>query len=191
MCYHFKIQNISDERVLFAKGVFPYEYFNSFDKFEETCLPPKDAFYSSLKKKLDCKTLKDYHDHCLKTDVLFLADVFENFRKVGMNNNGLDPAQYYTLPGYSWDVCLKHTHVELSLLRDPGIHLFSKTRFSAAFLSSTRLARANTSSVPGFDADKHKFFLAIFDANNLYGWAVSKRLPTKDFKCMDEAEVRG
>jgi len=119
----------------------------------ETCLPPKDAFYSSLKeegisdddyeraqnvwKELDCKTLKDYHDHYLKTDVLLLADVFENFRKVGMNNYGLDPAQYYTLPGYSWDACLKHTQVELSLLRDPEIHLFSKTRFAAAFLSST------------------------------------------------------
>jgi len=91
-------------------------------------LPPKDAFYSSLKeegisdtdyeqvqnvwKKLDCKTLKDYHDHYLKTVVSLQADVFENFRKVGMNNYGLDPAHYYTLPGYSWDACLKHTQVE-------------------------------------------------------------------------------
>jgi len=76
---HFKNRNISDEKVLFAKGVFPYEYFNSLDKFGETCLPPKDAFYSSWKeddisdddyeraqnvwKEFDCKTLKDYHDH--------------------------------------------------------------------------------------------------------------------------------
>jgi len=115
-------------------------------------LPPKDAFNSSLKEEgisdddyeraqnvwneLDCKTLKEYHDHYLKTDVLLLADVFENFRKVLMNNYSLDPAQYYTLLGQCRDACLKHTQVELSLLRDPEIHLFFENAIEAAFLSS-------------------------------------------------------
>ena len=126
--------------LLFSKGVFPYEYFNSLDKFDETSLPPKDAFYSNLNMEaitdedytraqkiwqtFNCKNFKDFHDHYMKTDVLLLADVYESFREMGMTYYGLDPVHYLTLPSYSWDACLKFTGVALELLTDPEMHLF-------------------------------------------------------------------
>ena len=62
----------------------------------------------------NCQTIGDYHDIYLMTDVLLLADVFENFRRTAMATYKLDPAWYYTLPGYSWDALLKSTEVSLS-----------------------------------------------------------------------------
>ena len=122
------------------KGVYPYEYMDSFDRFEETQLPPKENFYSSLTDEsisdsdyqhaqevwttFNCKNLKDYHDVYLGSDVLLLADVFENFRKAAMATYGLDPAWYYTLPGYSWDALLKSTGVSLELITNPDMYLF-------------------------------------------------------------------
>ena len=72
-------------------------------------------------KPLGWKPFRDYHDLYLKTDVLLLADVFENFRGVCMSNYKLDPAWYYTAPGLAWDATLKITKVELELLRDPDM----------------------------------------------------------------------
>ena len=102
---------------------------NDFGRFDETSLPPPSEFYSKLSNEhitdsaykhaqevwdtFDCRNIGDYHDLYLKTDVLLLADVFENFRKTAMSTYGLDPAHYYTLPGYSWDCLLKCTNIEL------------------------------------------------------------------------------
>jgi len=112
----------------------PYDYLNSLDRLNEPKLPPKEAFYSKLydagisdegyehaqtvRKEFGCKTLRDYHDLYNDTDVLSLADVFENFRDVCMKNYRLDPVWYYTSPGLAWDAALKLTNVKLELLRD-------------------------------------------------------------------------
>ena len=69
-------------------------------------------------EKFRCQNLLDYHNLYLKTDVLLLADVLENFRRVCMNNYGLDPAWYYTSPGLAWDGALKMTKISLDLLQD-------------------------------------------------------------------------
>ena len=74
-------------------------------------------------KKFEMKSFREYHDLYLKTDVLLLADVFENFRDICMNNYDLDPAWYYTVPGLAWDACLKKTGVQLELLSDPDMLL--------------------------------------------------------------------
>jgi len=122
--------------------------------------------------------------------MLLLADVFENFRSMGLSNYGLDPAQYYTLPGYSSDACLKYTKVELTLLRDPEMHLFFENAIRGGIsVINHRLARANNEFVPEYNADLDKSYVALFDANNLYGWAMSKRLPTKNFKFLGKAGV--
>ena len=107
---------------LTKKGVYPYDYVSSIDKFSETQLPQKAEFYSKLNnedmsdedyqhaqnvwKTFNCKTIKDYHDLYLKSDVLLLADVFENFRKTCLKHYKLDSAHYYTSPNSAWDACL-------------------------------------------------------------------------------------
>ena len=109
-------------RLLLKKGIYPYEYMDSFQKFGEARLPEKEKFYSSLSGKgitdeeyahakdvwatFGYQNLGDYHDLYDATDVLLLADVFENFRKVCQEKDGLDPAHYYSAPGLSWDALL-------------------------------------------------------------------------------------
>jgi hypothetical protein len=127
------------QEMLKRKGVYPYEYMDGFDKLEETNLPPKSRFFSSLTNEnisdadygraqnvwntFSMKTMRDYHDLYLKTDVLLLADVMENFRKVCRTNYGLDPLWYYTAPGLAWDATLKLTKVKLELISDPDMYL--------------------------------------------------------------------
>ena len=101
--------------LIIRKGVYPYEYMNGWEKFEETSILPKDAFYSRLNMKgisnqdyeyaqqvwntMEKNTLGCYHDNYLKTDVLLLADVFETFRDTCLKHYRLDPAHFYTVPG--------------------------------------------------------------------------------------------
>ena len=124
---------------ILRKGVYPYEYIDSQERFKETELPPIEAFYSKLSdetisqkdydhahqiwKELNCKTIGDYHDLYLKTDVVLLADVFQTYRKTCMDAYKLDPLHYYTAPGLSWDSLLKHTQINLELLTDIDMHL--------------------------------------------------------------------
>ena len=125
--------------LLKRKGVFPYDWFDSIEKLNEEKLPEKKEFYSKLNvkdtseedyehaknvwKKFKIKNMREYHDLYLKTDVLLLTDVFENFRKVCKKYYNLDPAWYYTTPGLAWDAMLKMTQVELELLFDPQMYL--------------------------------------------------------------------
>ena len=128
-----------EAKLIKRKGVYPYEYMNTEERFNETKLPPKKAFYSKLSGEgiteedykhalnvwnvFNMKTFKDYHELYNETDVLLMADVFENFRDLCLKIYGLDPAHYFTAPGLSWDACLKITGVELELLSDPDMLL--------------------------------------------------------------------
>ena len=102
-------------RLLLRKGVYPYEYMSSWDKFEETKLPPNKAFHSNLNmsdiskydyehaqkvwKEFKLKNLGEYHDLFLKTDVLLLSNMFETFRNNCLEYYELDLAHFYTSPG--------------------------------------------------------------------------------------------
>lgn len=126
--------------LLREKGVFPYDYIDSYEKLKEEELPPIKAFYnkltdSSIKKKqykiakeiwqrFNIKTLQEYADIYLKTDVLLLADVFERFRDASLENYHLDPAHYFTTPGFTFDAMLYHTRVSLELITDIDQLLF-------------------------------------------------------------------
>ena len=110
-------------RLMIQKGAYPYEYTNGWKKFEETSLPPTNAFYSRLSMKvisgqdyehaqqvwntMEKKTLSCYHDRYLKTDMLMLADVFEIFRNTCLRNYKLDLPHFYTAPRLAWQALLK------------------------------------------------------------------------------------
>lgn len=122
------------------KGIYPYEYMDDVNRFDETQLPPKELFYSTLTEeyikddeyahaqnvwqKFEIENLKQYHDLYLMTDTLLLADVFEQFRDVCLENYELDPVHSYTAPGLTWKAALKMTKVKLDLLTDIDQHIF-------------------------------------------------------------------
>ena len=200
----FKDPNLLD--LLTRKGVFPYDYVSSIEKLSEKQLPPKEEFYSKLNdeyiinadyqhainvwNKFNCKTICDYHDLYLMTDVLLLSDVFENFRATCLKHYNLDPAHYYTSPGLARDACLKETGQELQLLHDYDMLMFFERGIRGGITHiSKRYAEANNKYMKDYDPDKPSTYIQYLDANNLYGWAMSQSLPTHGFKWMKDLTV--
>ena len=190
-------------KLLIRKGIYPYEYMTDWDKFKETKLPPREAFYSKLNiagvreedyehahrvwKEFGLEDLGEYHDLYLKTDVILLANVFEEFRKVCLKNYGLDPAHFYTAPGLAWKACLKKTRIRLELLLDPDMLLMFERGIRGGITQSVnRWAKANNPYMGSeFDPDEKTNYLQCLDANNLYGWAMSQPLPAGGFCWVD------
>ena len=193
--------------LLMRKGVYPYEYASSCERLNDEQLPPKEAFYSKLSgedisdddykhaqevwEEFDMKTFKDYPDLYNVSDVLLLADVFENFRGVCMENCHIDPAWYYTAPGLAWEAALKITEVELELLSDTDMLLMIEKGIRGGIsMISNRHGKANNSYMEDeYDDKRATKYITYLDANNLYGWAMCKPLPTHDFKWMDDDEL--
>ncbi|RLU16289.1 hypothetical protein DMN91_012049, partial [Ooceraea biroi] len=169
-----------DFELLTRKGVFPYEYVDSAEKLLETRLPPRESFHSSL-------TGDTYSDLYLKTDVLLLADVFQNFRETCIRSYGLDPAHYYTLPGYTWDAMLLHTGIEFELLTDVDMVQFVERGVRGGLSQcSHRYARANNRHAPSYDPCETSTYLMYYDVNNLYGWAMCQPLPRARFRWIED-----
>ena len=193
--------------ILKQKGFYPYEYMNTEEKFNDTKLPPREAFYSKLSgrgiKEKDynnawnvwntfkMKTFKEYHELYNITDVLLLADVFENFRDICLKIYGLDPVYYFTAPGLAWGACLKMTNIDLELLSDPNMLLmFEKGIRGGISIISNRYGEANNKYMrKGFNKNKPSKYLMYLDANNLYGCAMSMKLPTHGFKWLTSGEM--
>ena len=189
------------------KGVFPYDWFDSFDRLSADNLPPKESFHSILNdsgiseedyqhaqnvwETFNMKTMRDYHDLYLKSDVLLLSDVFENFRDVCLDNYRLDPMFYYTAPGLAWDACLKIAKVRLELLTDYDmLMMIEKGIRGGVSMISTRYGKANNPYMKDYDPDQPTKFISYLDANNLYGWAMSKPLPINCFRFMTKEELK-
>jgi len=191
--------------LLQSKGHFPYGYIVSIDRLNENKLPPKSAFYSKLIdsnisdkdynhaqtvwKEFKCKTLRDYLQLYNKSDVLILADVFQNLRDVCMKEYQLDPAWYYTAPGLAWDAALKYTKVRLELLSDIDMLLMVKLGIRGGIcIARNRYAKANNKYMKTYDPSEPSKFITYLDADNLYGWVMSQPLPTHGFKWMNDDE---
>lgn len=126
--------------LLKKKGIFPYDYVDSMKKLESNTLPEKKHFFSKLIgshisdddyehaqmiwKSFRIRNMREYSELYLKTDVLLLADVFENFRSSCLEIYGLDAAHYYTAPSFSWDSMLKITRIRIELITDVDMLLF-------------------------------------------------------------------
>jgi len=108
-----------------------------------------------------------------------------------MKNYYLDPAWYYTAPGLACDASLKLTKVELELLGDIDmLRMVQQGIRGGVAMVSNRYGRSNNKYMGDkYDSSQPSKYISYLDANNLYGWAMSKPLPTHDFKWMDEDEL--
>ena len=121
--YYFCNGDLNKFILLLRKGVYPYEYIDSWQRFDEISLPDKESVYSNLNieditdvdyrhgktvfEYLINKNLGDYHDLYVQSDTLLLADIFENFRNMCIRIYELDPAHFLSAPGLAWQACLK------------------------------------------------------------------------------------
>ena len=191
--------NVEKFKLLLRKGVYPYEYMRSWKNFKEPVPLKKECYYSETNntnisdddlehvKKVcnafNITNLGDYHDLYVSLDVALLADVFENFRDTTINIDKLDPAYYLSPPGLSWQSCLKKTGVTLELLTDVNMLLLFEICIHGGMCNVIyKYAKANNKYMKNYDVTKESIFLEYVDANTLYGWAMSKKLPIDNFK---------
>ena len=194
-------------KLLKQKGFFPYDYMDNIEKLKDPTPPPQKAFYSKLTgkginnynynhvlnvwKTWKMKTFKEYLKLYNVTDVLLLADVFENFRNICLKNYGLDPVYYYTAPGLAWDAMLKMTKINLELLSNIDMLLMIEKGIRGGIsIISNRYGKANNKYMTDFNKTEPSKYLMYVDANNLYGWSMSQKLPVHSFKWMTDKEIK-
>ena len=163
----------------------------------------KESFYSNLNmeniddidyrhgnnvfKRFKLKNLGEYHDLYVQSDTLLLADVFENFRNTCLKVYELDPAHFLSLPGLAWQACLKKTNIELESLTDYDMLLMVKEGIRGGICHSIqRYAKSNNKYMKNYDESKESSYIQYLDTNNLYGWAMSQKLPVNGFKWIED-----
>ena len=138
----------------------------------------------------DIKTMGEYHDLYLKSDVLLLADVFESFRKTCLKYYKLAPCRYFTSPGLSWDAMLKITNIKLELMTDVDMFQFiEKGMMGGVSYIANRDGKVNNKYMEEYDEESPSKYIMYLDTNNLYGWAMSQYLPTGNFRWMTDKEI--
>ena len=171
----------------------------NWERFNETSLPLKESFYSELNfedisdkdylhaqklwKEFKIRNLGEYHDLYVQTDTLLFADVYEKFRDKCIEIHGLDPSYFLSAPGLAWQACLKKTNVNLELLTHVDMLLMIESGIRGDICQSMhRYAKANNKYMNTHNKSIKSSYLMYLDANNLYGWAMSKKLPVNGFK---------
>ena len=176
--YEFCNEEINKFILLLRKVVYPYEYMDSWERFNETSLPDKEAFYSSLNmedftdvdhkhannviKNFRLKHLGEYHDLYVQRDTLLLADLFENFRNMCIKIYELDPVHFLSASGLAWEACLKKTEVELELITNIDVLLMIKKGIRDGISHTLhRYAKANNKYMIYYDESKkyHIFYI--------------------------------
>ena len=191
-----EIKDDKNLKLMKQKGVYPY--MDSFNRFSRKKLPKNDDLYSILNDEhisdtqyvhaikvwntLKLKNMGEYHDLYLKSDILLLADVFENFRKTCMQYYELDPCHYFTSPGLSWNAMLKMTDIKLKLIIDIDMFQFIEKgmRGGVSYITN-RYGKANVRYMVGYNEKAPSKYILYLNTNNLYGWAMSHYLPTRWF----------
>lgn len=172
-----------------VKGIYPYEFMDSYEKMDTVEFPSKEQFYSSLTdshisndeysyalniwNKYKCQSMRDYHNIYLKSDVILLAEVFENFRSNCLSEYQLDPAHYITTPSLAWDAALKFTKVQLELLTNSDMYEF--------FENSIRGGVSCRGEYKHIEVDPEFNDIRYLDVNNLYGFCMKNYLPIGEF----------
>ena len=183
--YEFCHGNLNKFILILRKGVYPYEYMDNWERFDETSLPNKESFCSNLNmeniedidyrhgnnvfKRFKLKHLGEYHDLYVQNDTLLLTDVFENFRNTCLKVYQLAPTHFLSLPGLAWQACLKNTNIKLELLTDYDMLLMVKEGIRGGICHSIhRHAKANNKCMKNYDKNEES------------------NLPVNDFKWVDD-----
>ena len=191
---------------MLRKGVHPYKYVDNWERFNKISLPSKEDFYSNLNmedisdidyrhdinvfKRFKLENLGDYHDLYVQSDTLLLADVFNNFRDMCIKEYELDPAHFLSLSGLAWQACLKKTNIELELLTDYDMLLMVEEAIRGGICHSIhRYAKANNKYMKNYNNNEESSYIQYLDANNLYGWTMSKKLPVNGLKWTDNDKI--
>ena len=198
--------NMEKLKLLSRKGVYPYEYMDSWDKFGLPVQLKKEYYYAELNDfniddsdiehvKNICSTLNinnlgEYPDLYVQSDTTLLADVFENFKNNCIDVHKLDPAYYLSAPALSWQSGLKMTGKTLGLLTDENmLLLFEKCIRGGICEAVTKYEKANNKYMKNYDSNKPSSYLMYVDANNLYGYVMSIKLPYGNFKWIDDLSI--
>ena len=178
--YEFCKGDLNKFILLLRKGVYPYEYMDNWERFDETSLPDKESFYISLNmeniddidyrhcnnvfKKFKLKNLGEHHDLYVQSDTLLLADVFENFRNMCIKVYELDPAHFLSLPGLAWQAFLKKTNEQLELLTDYDLLLMVEEGIRSGICHSIhRYAKANNKYMNNYDKNKESSYIQYLE----------------------------
>jgi len=193
--------------LLTRKGSFPYDYLTSFDVFDNTiALPEKQEFYNKLNETnisdedyshaqrvwhtFNIKNLGEYCDLYMRTDIVLLCDIFQNFRDLCMKTYHLEAAAYFSLPGLTFDAMLRYTGVRLQIINDPEILFFLERGVRGGIVqASMKHAKANNPYMKDkFNPKKDTSYILYLDANNLYGWSMNQPLPTGEFEFLENPQ---
>ena len=203
--YQFFNGQLNKIILLLWKGIYPFEDMDNWKKFDETTIPPKDTFYSELnlegisdagyayaEKVLEVFKIKnrgEYHDLYAQSRTLLLTDVFEIFKDKCDEIYELDPVHFLSAPWLEWQACFKKTRVKLELITDYNILLMVEKGIRGEICQAThRHAKANNKYVRNYDKDTISSYLQYLDANNLYGWVMSQKLPVNSFKWVERSK---
>ena len=172
--------------LLTRKGVYLYEYIDSWDRFNETSLPPIDKFHSRLNgsgisnedyehanrvwNEFNIQNLGEYHDLYLRTDVILLVNIFEEFRNTCIKHYQLDPVNFYTSPGLAWKACLKKMGIELEILKDPDMLMMFERGIRGGITQSVhKYAEANNKYMDNYNLNKLSSYIQYLD-NKQFIW---------------------
>ena len=175
---------------------------DSMDRFNETTLPNNEKFYSKLKLKhiseddykhakkvwnvFEIKTLGEYHDLYVQADTTQLSDVFESFRSLYLKEYQLDPVYFVSTPTLAFESMLKITKAKIELFTDINMVLMTEKGIRGDLTQVIKKhGIANNKYLPSYDNTKKSVYLQHLDVNNLYGYAMCKKLPLNGYKWAD------
>ena len=139
-------------------------------------------------KRFELENLGQYHDQYVQNDTLLLADVFENFRDMCIKEYEL--SFFLSLPGLAFQAGLKKTNIELELLTNYDMLLMVEEGIRGGICHSIhRYAKANNKYMKNYNKDEESSYIQYLDVNNLYGWAMSKKLPVNGFRWLDSDKI--
>ena len=200
--YRYCNVDIDKFMLLLRKGVYRYEYMDDWDRLNEQKLPNKSDFYSSLDmediseidyrhatkvfNKFNIKNLGEYDDLYVQSNKLLVADVFESFRNLCIKSYKLDPAYFSSLPGFAWQACLKKAGLKLELISDIDVLMIEEGIKGGMYHSVLRHAKANVKYMKDYDENKDDSLLIYTDYTNLYGKAMSEKLPVDGFEWIED-----